>query len=103
MNEISVNYKTAVELNQRIIITAQAAQQNLYEMCALLKQMRDDLRGRCTLVTVEHSEWNGKKSVRVKWCNDTKYPECRHKDVLKASSSKSERYAGGTDNLIKKG
>lgn len=42
MNEISVNYKTAVELNQRIIITAQAAQQNLYEMCALLKQMKDD-------------------------------------------------------------
>ena len=42
MNEISVNYKTAAELNQRIIITAQAAQQNLYEMCALLKQMKDD-------------------------------------------------------------
>ena len=42
MNEISVNYKTAVELNQRIIITAQVAQQNLFDMCVMLKQMRDE-------------------------------------------------------------
>lgn len=44
MNEIvtSEQYKAAIELNQKIIITAQAAQQNLYDMCVMLKQMRDD-------------------------------------------------------------
>lgn len=44
MNEIITNeqFKTAVELNQKIIITAQAAQQNLFDMCVMLKQMRDD-------------------------------------------------------------
>ena len=41
MNEISVNYKTAAELNQKIIFTAQMAQQNLFDMCVMLKQMRD--------------------------------------------------------------
>lgn len=39
---ISEQYKAAIELNQKIIITAQAAQQNLYDMCVMLKQMRDD-------------------------------------------------------------
>ena len=51
-----------------------------------LDKLGDDLRGRCTLVTVEHNEWNGKKSVRVKWCNDTKYPECRHKNTIQSPS-----------------
>lgn len=34
--------KTAMELNQKIILTAQLAQKNLYDMCVMLKQMRDD-------------------------------------------------------------
>ena len=34
--------KTAIELNQKIILTAQLAQKNLYDMCVMLKQMRDD-------------------------------------------------------------
>lgn len=42
MNEISVNYKTAAELNQKIIFTAQMAQQNLFKMCCMLKRMRDE-------------------------------------------------------------
>lgn len=43
MNEISTTpYITAVKLNQRIIVTAQAAQQNLFDMCVLLKRMRDE-------------------------------------------------------------
>lgn len=42
MNELSTQYKTALELNQKIIIAAQMAQQNLYSMCVMLKQMRDD-------------------------------------------------------------
>ena len=42
--ELAVNkneFQEAYELNQRIIATAQMAQKNLYEMCVLLKQMRD--------------------------------------------------------------
>ena len=39
---LSEQYKTAAELNQKIIIAAQMAQQNLYSMCVMLKQMRDD-------------------------------------------------------------
>ena len=43
MNEISTTpYITAVKLNQRIIVTAQAAQQNIFDMCMLLKRMRDE-------------------------------------------------------------
>ena len=41
-NELKTQYETAIELNQKIIITAQMAQKNLYDMCVLLKQMRDD-------------------------------------------------------------
>ena len=41
-NELKTQYETAIELNQKIIITAQMAQKNLYDMCVLLKEMRDD-------------------------------------------------------------
>lgn len=44
MEELAVNkneFQEAYELNQRIIATAQMAQKSLYEMCVLLKQMRD--------------------------------------------------------------
>ena len=39
---LTKQHKTAIELNQKILITAQTAQQNLYDMCVMLKQMRDD-------------------------------------------------------------
>ena len=39
---LSEQKKTAMELNEKIIITAQMAQKNLYDMCVMLKQMRDD-------------------------------------------------------------
>ena len=45
MEELAVNkneFQEAYELNQRIIAAAQMAQKNLYDMCVLLKQMRDD-------------------------------------------------------------
>lgn len=34
--------KQALELNEQIIFKAQLAQKNLYDMCVMLKQMRDD-------------------------------------------------------------
>lgn len=42
MNELSIQHKQALELHQKILVSAQLAQQNLYEMCSALKQMRDD-------------------------------------------------------------
>lgn len=42
MNELSAEYKAAVKLNQKIIFAAQMAQQNLYNMCMMLKEMRDN-------------------------------------------------------------
>lgn len=39
---INSNYTAAVALNQQIITAAALAQENLYRMCVLLKQMRDD-------------------------------------------------------------
>ena len=41
MNELSVNYTKAQELDRRIKISAQLAQQSLYEMCMGFKEMRD--------------------------------------------------------------
>lgn len=43
-----------------------------------LDDLGEDLKGKCILVTVEHNEWNGKTSVRIKWTNRTKHPECKH-------------------------
>lgn len=41
MNELSVNYTKAQELDRRIKTSAQLAQQSLYEMCMGFKEMRD--------------------------------------------------------------
>lgn len=41
MNELSVNYIKAQELDRRIKTSAQLAQQSLYEMCKGFKEMRD--------------------------------------------------------------
>ena len=44
MSEITVSeqHKHAVELHQKIIVSANLAQQNIWDMCTGLKQMRDD-------------------------------------------------------------
>lgn len=39
---VSKQKQQAVELHQKIIVSAQLAQQNLYDMCTSLKQMRDN-------------------------------------------------------------
>lgn len=41
MNELSVNYTKAQELDRRIKTSARLAQQSLYEMCIGFKEMRD--------------------------------------------------------------
>lgn len=41
-NEITPSYSKALELHNKILVSAQLAQQNLWDMCAGLKEMRDD-------------------------------------------------------------
>lgn len=40
-NKISQNYSKALELHNKILVSAQLAQTNLWEMCSGLKEMRD--------------------------------------------------------------
>ncbi len=40
-NEISAQHKQALELHNKILVSAQLVQNNLWEMCSGLKQMRD--------------------------------------------------------------
>ena len=38
----------------------------------------EELGGKCVRITVEHEEYNGKTQAKVKWTNESDYPECRH-------------------------
>ncbi len=40
-NELSASYSKALELHNKILVSAQLAQNNLWEMCSGLKEMRD--------------------------------------------------------------
>lgn len=44
-----------------------------------LADWADELKNKCVRVTVEHEEYQGKTNARVKWINETKHPDCRHK------------------------
>ena len=35
--------------------------------------------GKCVLVTIGISEYNGSERNEVKWTNPTKYPDCKHR------------------------
>lgn len=53
-----------------------------------LDQMGADMVGKPILVTIEHNEYNGNISERVKFTNESKYPDCRH--VFKEAASQSQ-------------
>jgi len=38
----------------------------------------DDLKDHVILVTVEHDTYQGKTQARVKWTNESKFPQCKH-------------------------
>ena len=44
-----------------------------------LTDWADELKNKCVRVTVEHEEYQGKTNARVKWINESKCPDCRHK------------------------
>jgi len=44
-----------------------------------LSDWADELKNKIVRVTVEHEEYQGKTNARVKWINESKCPDCRHK------------------------
>ena len=44
-----------------------------------LSDWADDLKNRCVRVTVEHDTYQGKTNARVKWVNESKFPQCQHR------------------------
>lgn len=45
---------------------------------ASVEELCKDFVGKCVGVETEHDEYDGKTNVRVKYCNKTEYPECKH-------------------------
>lgn len=54
-----------------------------------LSELGADLKGKCVLVTVEHTEYQGKTRESVKWTNPTKHPDCHH--VFKTKETEVSR------------
>ncbi|WP_312694089.1 DUF669 domain-containing protein [Caproiciproducens sp.] len=44
-----------------------------------LSDWADELKNKIVRVTVEHDEYQGKVSAKVKWVNETKFPTCNHR------------------------
>ncbi len=45
---------------------------------ASVAELCKDIAGKCCNVEIEHGEYGGQTRERVKFCNQTAYPECRH-------------------------
>lgn len=63
-----------------------------------LDELGEYLKGKCCLVTVGHDEWNGKKQERVKWANQTKYPNCTHQFPPTVNADSTVNYNSATTN-----
>lgn len=61
-----------------------------------LNDLGADLKNRCVVASIGHSEWNGKVSAKVKWFNSTKHPDCKH-EVKKVTNPTVQTYAAGND------
>lgn len=55
---------------------------------ASVEELCKDFVGKCVNVETEHDEYDGKTNVRVKYCNKTEYPECKH--VFKEASAAAD-------------
>lgn len=55
---------------------------------ASVEELCKDFVGKCVGVETEHDEYDGKTNVRVKYCNKTEYPECKH--VFKEASAAAD-------------
>jgi hypothetical protein len=65
-----------------------------------LSEWCDELKDKIVRVTVEHEEYNGKTNAKVKWVNESKFPQCKHRwknaDVdVSADDEPAAGYANG--------
>lgn len=46
-----------------------------------------DLIGKTVVADIIQNEWNGKKSEKVKWMYESKFPDCKHQEIKPAEES----------------
>lgn len=98
--ELAVNkneFQEAYELNQRIIAAAQMAQKSLYEMCVLLKQMRDGKKYK--VLGYDNFEEYCENEVGIRRDQGTKYAKIGEEFFDKNAESTRHFEALGTEKL----
>ena len=58
-----------------------------------LDEMGKDLVGKPVLVDIYHDTYNGQTNVRVKYVNESKYPDCKHVYKEAAPTANGQTYA----------
>lgn len=59
---------------------------------ASVEDLCKDFVGKCANIEIEHHKYNGKTSERVKYCNQTAYPECKHVSKAPAAQADNNTY-----------
>lgn len=77
----------------QIMALAKAAQLPAGKSYAGIDEMGKDLIGKPVRVTIEHSNYNDKTNERVKYVNETKYPDCKHVFKESAPAANNQTYA----------
>jgi hypothetical protein len=64
-----------------------------------LADLADELQNKTVRATVEHEEYKGEIREKVKWVNETKFPNCTHRwknaDVDVSADDEAPAYASG--------
>ena len=78
---------------KQIMSLAKAAKLPAGKAYASLDEMGKDLIGKPVLVEVYHDTYNGQTNERVKYVNETKYPDCKHVFKESAPAANNQSYA----------
>lgn len=66
------SFKQIMQLAKAVRLPSGKSYETVYKLL-------DELSGKIMRVTVGHKEYNGQTSEEVKFMNETKFPECKHK------------------------
>lgn len=77
----------------QIMALAKAAQLPAGKSYPGLNEMGKDLIGKPVRVTIEHNTYKEKTSERMKYVNETKYPDCKHVYKEAAPAANNQAYA----------
>ena len=78
---------------KQIMALAKAAKIPAGKNYANLDEMGKDIEGKPVLVEVYHDTYNGSTNVRVKYVNESKYPDCKHVFKESAPAANNQTYA----------